>query len=148
MENSILNLIQHAEREIRRDSEDLTRLKSRYPGYDFVLVRDQANEKPTIPGETRAIKQELSSLEKDVLSIIDSDKTLEWTSRTVEAALRSRGLYRLPENDDAAMNAVSGALISLMDAKKIQRIHQGRGRDPHRYISIEENGKEATEVTS
>lgn len=148
MENSIHDLIRQAELEIQRDSEDIARLLKRYPGYDFVLVRNRPSNAPPISEESRIGGKKLTNLESSVLSIVDSDATVEWTSRSVREALGSSGLYKLPQADDAAMNAVSGALISLKNANRIVRVHEGRGRNPHRYVSMSTKEKEATEVTS
>jgi hypothetical protein len=127
--DNVIDLIEKAEREIKRDAEDLTRLKVRYPGYDFVRVEPA--------------KRQLSALETAILSLINFETEKEWTSRSVTTALRERPVS-LPENDDAAMNAVGGALIVLVCEKKIRRSHQGRGRDPHRYIAIGKGEQETT----
>jgi hypothetical protein len=131
MSTPILDLIQIAEKEIRRDSEDLTRLKQRYPGYDFVRVGN-AEDKPKVN-----IRQELSRLQQAVLGLIESSSFREWTSRAVLSELAAGGQVGFP-NDDAGMNAVGLALIALSEAGRITRTHQGRGRDPHRYTANRE----------
>jgi hypothetical protein len=78
----------------------------------------------------------LSAIEKAVLDVVDSAKDIEWTSRTAILALRAGSSFRLSENEDAAMNAVGLALTSLKDKHRITRVHEGRGRDPHRYKSV------------
>ena len=127
MSTPILDLIQVAEKEIRRDSEDITRLKQRYPGYDFVRVAPEENN----PAGADA-RPELSRVQTAVLALIESSSIREWTSRSVFTELTAGGQVSFP-NDDAGMNAVGLALIALAEAGKITRTHQGRGRDPHRY---------------
>jgi hypothetical protein len=126
------NPIEHAEKEIRRDREDLKRLKKRYPGFDFLPARNGsaaavAPPPPIIPSRS------LNALEQAVFDEMGSDLVEEWTSRSVAARLLKGTAYRLPESDEAAMNAVTLALASLKDLGKIERVHEGRGRDPHRY---------------
>lgn len=136
MSETVLDLIQIAEREIRRDSDDLARLKQRYPGYDFIRVAKED-------------KSELSELEKTVLGLINEQPDEEWTSRSVVTVIAAGRSYRLPEKDDAAMNAVAAALVALKDARRITRTHEGRGRDPHRYTAIKEvKDKEPAEAGS
>jgi hypothetical protein len=134
MSETFLNLIQTAEREIRRDSEDLTRLKQRYPGFDFVKVIKE--EKP----EANAVRPQMPRLQVSILGLIDSLSDREWTSRSVLTDLVDHGLVAFP-NDDAGMNAVGLALIALAESGRITRIHQGRGRDPHRYTAIKKEDK-------
>jgi len=137
--------IEQADKELHRDKEDLKRLKKRYPGYDFVPVDPKriAESKPQ-----REPKTEFSELELAVLSIVNSEMEKEWTSRLVIEILRVHGV-RLPEKEDAAMNAVGAALIELKDADKIRRSHEGKGRDPHRYSGIETEKEAASEeITS
>jgi hypothetical protein len=127
---SFLKVIDLAEREIRRDREDLERLKKRYPGYDFLQVNGTSvssvnREKP------------LSGIEQAILTVIESLPEQEWTSRSVVAAIRSGGIFLLANSDDAAMNAVTIALASLTETGRIRRTHQGSGRDPHRYQANE-----------
>ena len=126
------NAIEQAEREIQRDKDDLKRLKKRYPGYDFVAV-DPKKIAESHPQRTP--KTEFSPLELTVLGIVENAVDKEWTSRSVIEGLRVIG-FRLPEKEDAAMNAVGAALIELMEAEKILRTHEGKGRDPHRYCAI------------
>lgn len=141
MENG-LDIIKQAEREIRRDAEDLTRLKFRYPGYDFVKV-DQST---TQQANSQSSGVELSQLERDVIRVMHSmTPDTQWTSRTVVTGMQTQNL-RLPEKDDAAMNAVAYALVSLRDKKKIIRTHEGRGRDPHRYQLVQEDKVPSTET--
>jgi hypothetical protein len=73
-----------------------------------------------------------------ILDLIDSSPEREWTSRSVATEIRSGGAFRLPERDDAGMNAVAAALISLKEGGNIIRIYEGRGRDPHRYTSTKQ----------
>jgi DNA-binding transcriptional ArsR family regulator len=116
------SVIQAAEREIRRDTEDLTRLKDRYPGYDFVLVDN--------------VRPELSRVQVEILALIESSRDdIEWTSRKILTELAGR--VSIAGNDDVQMNAVTLALTALRDARKIRRVHEGRGRDPHRYKALE-----------
>ncbi len=136
MNETVSDLIQIAEREIRRDSEDLARLKQRYPGYDFVRV-----DTPRLPV--------LDELEVEILKLINNGSSTEWTSRSVLTALRLGGYHRLPNKVEAAMNAIAAALVSLRDAGKITRVHEGRGRDPHRYTTkLEEKNEEPAEAGS
>jgi hypothetical protein len=135
MDVASANPIVQAEQEIRRDREDLKRLKKRYPGYDFLPSR---NGSALIPAPTptpivQTQDRQLNALEQAVLDVVLCDVVQEWTSRTVVAALRGGTAYRLAESDEAAMNAVTLALVALKDLGKIQRVHEGRGRDPHRY---------------
>ena len=124
--------IEQAEKELQRDKEDLKRLKKRYPGHDFIPV----DPKRVADGKAqRQPKTEFSDLEMAVLSAVNSGMDKEWTSREVHEVLRLQNV-RLPENKDAAMNAIGAALIELKDADKILRSHEGRGRDPHRYSAI------------
>ncbi len=127
------DLIQAAEREIRRDSEDLSRLKRRYPGYDFILV-SKPNENLTV--DDRKPAPPLSIIQIGVLGVIESSSAREWTSRTVLTELTDHGQVSFP-TDEAAMNAVGLALAALAESGHIIRTHQGRGRDPHRYKAIE-----------
>lgn len=126
MSQATENPIELAEREIRRDSEDLARLKQRYPGYDFVRVTGSV--------VAPAIKETRPVLQVAILGIIDTSPEREWTSRSMLAALTEGGQVSFA-NDTAGMNAVGAALIAMADAGKIIRTHQGRGRDPHRYTS-------------
>lgn len=141
MSDTFLDLIQIAEQEIRRDSEDLTRLKQRYPGYDFVRVDQPAAHRVNVQSPSA----ELTQLERDVIRVMHSmTPGTVWTSRTVVTGMRTQNL-RLPEKDDAAMNAVGNTLIALADAGRITRTHQGRGRDPHRYtVNIETQDQQQT----
>lgn len=127
MSNTILDLIQIAEQEIRRDSEDLTRLKKRYPGYDFVRVGNDENNSTVSDA-----RPELSYAQRIILELIESSPFREWTSRTVFTELAAHGQIGFP-TDDAGMNAVGLALNALAETGRIKRIHHGRGRDPHRY---------------
>jgi len=136
MEKAILSIIEEAEREIRRDREDLERLKKRYPDYDFLPVTNGNMPLSGFIAEERS-NRPLSGVEQAVLSVVDSDLQQEWTSRSVVNGVRSMGIFRLSDNEDAAMNAVTLALSSLKDRQKITRTHEGRGRDPHRYKAIE-----------
>ena len=129
MSERVQDLIQAAEREIRRDSEDLARLKQRYPGFDFVRVEDVQNK----ADQTSA--QQPSYLQTAIEGLI-STSVQEWTSRAVFSELTSRGMVSF-NNQEAGMNAVALSLTALKDAGKIQRVHEGRGRDPHRYKAIE-----------
>jgi hypothetical protein len=126
---TMTNAIEQAEKEIQRDKDDLKRLKKRYPGYDFIPVEKSENHHQRTP------KTEFSALELAVLATVESDVNKEWTSRGVIENLRAIG-FRLPEKEDAAMNAVGSALIELMEAEKILRSHEGKGRDPHRYCAL------------
>jgi hypothetical protein len=132
MSETISDLIQTAEKEIRRDAEDLKRLKQRYPDFDFVRV-DGETGKPAVS----SVRPELSRVQAAVLGLIESSSFREWTSRSVLTELQAQRQASFP-NDDAAMNAVSLALIALAEAGKITRTHQGRARDPHRYTQIQE----------
>ena len=127
------DLIQAAEREIRRDSEDLARLKKRYPGYDFVLVSKPAEQ---LAVSTQKSAPPLSILQIGIIGLIESSSSREWTSRTVLTELTDHGQVSFP-TDEAAMNAVGLALAALAESGHIVRTHQGRGRDPHRYKAIE-----------
>jgi hypothetical protein len=131
MSATIQDLIQIAEKEIRRDSEDLTRLKQRYPDYDFVRVAKD-EDKPAV----NDVRPELSRVQTAVLGLIESSSSREWTSRAVLTELTAGGQVSFP-NNDAGMNAVGLALIALAEAGRITRTHQGRGRDPHRYTPNE-----------
>jgi predicted CoA-binding protein len=128
---AMTNAIEQAEREIQRDKDDLKRLKKRYPGYDFIPVDPKKSESPT----QRQPRTDFSELEMAVLAVVAIGVDKEWTSRSVVESLRSQG-YRLPEKEEAAMNAVGYALIELKDAEKILRSHEGKGRDPHRYCAL------------
>jgi hypothetical protein len=86
--------------------------------------------------ENPSSKDAMSALELKILETINASPDQEWTSRSTVEALKSVS-YRLPEKDEAAMNAVGYALIALKDAKKIVRIHEGKGRNPHRYVSTQ-----------
>jgi hypothetical protein len=134
MSETISNLIQAAEREIRRDSDDLTRLKLRYPGFDFVRVAKDDR------AAANAAQPELPILQLSILGLIESSSFREWTSRSVLTELVATEQVGFP-SDDAGMNAVGLALIALAEAGRITRTHQGRGRDPHRYTALkkEEN---------
>jgi hypothetical protein len=136
-----INPIEAAEREIRRDSDDLTRLKQRYPGYDFVFVGKDGN---LVTVQAKTVRGELSEMESVVLQLVNSSPETEWTSRSVLSAIQLGALVRLPEKPDAAMNAVGWSLIALMQAGRITRTHQGRGRDPHRYIANKREDKNET----
>jgi hypothetical protein len=131
------NPIEQAEKEIRRDREDLKRLKKRYPGFDFLPLKNGSVSTTPAPAQTittlQTTTRPLNALEQAVLDEMASDLVQEWTSRSVVAALRTGTAYRLAESDDAAMNAVTLALVSLRELDKIERVHEGRGRDPHRY---------------
>ena len=145
MVNGIMSYaIDQAEKELQRDKDDLKRLKKRYPGHDFVPVDSKraADGQPQRPPKT-----EFSDLELAVLTVVDGDMDREWTSRMVLDSLRLAG-SRLPEKEDAAMNAVGYALIELKDAEKIQRSHEGKGRDPHRYKALENEKEAPLEETS
>ena len=131
MGETIQDLIQIAEQEIRRDGEDLARLKLRYPEFDFVRVAKKG-DKPAANGA----RPDLSRVQLAVLGLIESSSFREWTSRAVFTELTTQGQFSFP-NDDAGMNAVGLALIALAEAGMITRTHQGRGRDPHRYIPNE-----------
>jgi hypothetical protein len=130
MSETISNLIQAAEREIRRDSEDLTRLKRRYPCFNFIRVA-QEEDGP----KANTARPELSYLQNSILGVIVNSTACEWTSRSVLTELTTHDLVGFP-SDDAGMNAVGLALTALSEAGQIMRTHQGRGRDPHRYTSI------------
>jgi hypothetical protein len=132
-----LDMIRQAEKEIQRDAEDLARLKLRYPGWDFVRV----DTSPSPQVITRNPRAEVAQIERDILRAMHSSPESEWTSRSVVQRMRDDNL-RLPERDDAAMNAVSYALMSLRDNQHITRIHEGRGRDPHRYKLVLEDKAE------
>jgi len=132
MSETFIDLIQKAEMEIRRDGEDLTRLKQRYPGYDFVRVTGEENN----PAGNDA-RPELSRLQTAVLGLIESSSIREWTSRTVFTELTAGGQISFP-NDAAGMNAVALALVALAETGRITRTHPGRGRDPHRYTANKE----------
>jgi hypothetical protein len=136
---TMTNAIELAEREIQRDKDDLKRLKKRYPGYDFVPVdpKKTAENQPQ-----RAPKTDFTDLELAVLAVVAVGVDKEWTSREVFESLRAQGV-RLPEKEEAAMNAVGAALIELKDADKILRSFEGKGRAPHRYSAILKE-KEAT----
>jgi len=138
MSETVLDLIQAAEREIRRDSDDLTRLKRRYPGYDFVRVATD-DSKP----HTEDARPPLSNMQISILGLIESSTDREWTSRSVLTDLTDHGLVSFP-SDDAGMNAVGLALIALAEAGEITRTHQGRGRDPHRYTAIKKEDRTET----
>lgn len=150
MDVSSSNPIEHAEREIRRDREDLKRLKKRYPGFDFLPVKN-GSAPATTPTQTIPTMQipqrSLNALEQAVLDEMASDLVQEWTSRSVAAALRAGTAYRLAESDEAAMNAVTLALVSLKDLGKITRVHEGRGRDPHRYKILKAGEALDAEIT-
>ena len=45
------------------------------------------------------------------------------------------------------MNAVTLALVSLKDLGKITRVHEGRGRDPHRYKILKAGEALDAEIT-
>ena len=136
--------IEIAERDIKRDKDDLKRLKKRYPGYDFVPTdpKKMAENQPQ-----HAPKTEFSELEMAVLAVVNTEVDKEWTSRSVIEILRVQAV-RLPEKDEAAMNAVGSALIELKDADKILRSHEGKGRDPHRYCAIPIEKEAAPEETA
>jgi len=135
-----MNAIEQAELELQRDKSDLKRLKKRYPGYDFVPVDPNKQSQHGQPAQPRT---EFSELELAVLSVVDSDPDKEWTSRAVFESLRAQH-SKLPEKEDAAMNAVGAALIELKTAEKIIRTFEGKGRLPHRYSAIRTAEKEAT----
>lgn len=141
MDNPFYGLIEQAKKEIRRDIEDLDRLKRRYPGYDFIAVSNREATPTAAPVQVAASKV-LSAIEQAALDVVASDPR-EWTSREVMTALRESGTYRLPDGNDAAMNSVGLALTALKDANLIQRVHDGRGRDPHRYRRLPATEKEA-----
>lgn len=124
------SVIQAAEREIRRDSEDLARLKRRYPGYDFVPV----TQAELLSTDAQPV---LSYAQRLALTLIESSPFREWTSRTVFTELSAHGKIDFP-SEDAAMNAIPLALAALTEMGKIRRVHEGRGRDPHRYTRITE----------
>ena len=129
-----LSPIEQAEREIQRDKDDLKRLKKRYPGYDFVRV-----DVPKVSISANGYAQNrvgVSEVESGVLEVINDNPDGEWTSRSMVEFLRVMDKTRLPEKDDAAMNAVGYALIALKEAGKILRVHEGKGRDPHRYKAL------------
>jgi hypothetical protein len=129
MSDTILDVIQIAEKEIRRDADDLTRLKQRYPGYDFVRV-DQSESAPA----RITPRPEPSRVQTAILGVIESSSFREWTSRSVLTELTASGQVGFP-TDEAGMNAVGLALIAMAEAGRITRTHQGRGRDPHRYTA-------------
>jgi hypothetical protein len=134
MDRLASNPIEQAESEIRRDREDLKRLKKRYPGFDFLPAKNGT----ALPTQTSLVQQEsparaINALEQAVLDEMASNPIEEWISRSVVARLRAGSAYRLAENDEAAMNSVALALVSLKELGKIERVHEGRGRDPHRY---------------
>jgi hypothetical protein len=128
---TMTNAIEQAEREIQRDKDDLKRLKKRYPGYDFIPVDPKKSENH----QQHTPKTEFSPLELAVWATVKSGVDKEWTSRSVIENLRALG-FRLPEKEEAAMNAVGSALIELMESEKILRSHEGKGRDPHRYCDL------------
>ncbi len=138
MATPVLNPIETAEREIRRDREDLERLKRRYPGYDLLPAANgtsapaAVSDRPVTP-----VRPSLNAIEQAVLTTVDSKPLLEWTSRQVIAKIRETVSFRLPEDDAAAMNYVGIALASLTEKGRIIRSHEGRGRDPHRYLSLQ-----------
>jgi hypothetical protein len=132
MDRVALSPIALAEMEIRRDREDLDRLKRRYPGYDFLLVGNGAAPS-SIPTPTLKSQRPLSGLEQAIFDVMSLARTEEWTSRRIVTTLNENQAFHLSENDDAAMNAVALALVSLRELGRIQRVHEGKGRDPHRY---------------
>jgi hypothetical protein len=142
----MIDAIEQAEKELKRDKDDLRRLKKRYPDYHFVPI-DPKSAPDSVSQRTQ--KKEFTELQLAVLGVVNSDVDKEWTSRMVTESLRALGSIRLPQNEDAVMNAVGYALIELRDADKILRSHEGKGRDPHRYCAIPIE-KEATpeETTS
>jgi hypothetical protein len=151
MANSAQNPIDNAEMEIRRDREDLKRLKRRYPGHDFLPVSKNGavsvvESKPAPVAAAVPAPPPLAALEQAVLAAINSQPNEEWTSRGVVMALRNNGSYRLADNADAALNAVGIALASLTEKERIIRSHEGRGRDPHRYLSVQAAETEAPEI--
>lgn len=131
MSATFQDLIHTAEKEIRRDSEDLSRLKQRYPGYDFVRVAKEVDT-----STVNDVRPVLSRLQTAILALFKSSAAREWTSRAVLTELTAQGQANFP-NDDAGMNAVGLALIALAETGRITRTHQGRGRDPHRYTPNE-----------
>jgi hypothetical protein len=149
VDTSPSNPIEQAEKEIRRDRDDLKRLKKRYPGYDFLPAKN--GSVPITPTTAHAAIQatprQLSALEQAVLDAMASDGAEEWTSKSVVAALRAGTAYRLAQNDEAAMNAVTLALASLRELGKIERVHEGRGRDPHRYKVLKATSETQTGAT-
>jgi hypothetical protein len=148
MASSVQNPIDIAEGEIRRDREDLDRLKRRYPGYDFLPSNNGSSASAAAAVVTQRATiyprpiASLSAIEQAILSTVDSEPNEEWTSRGIIMRIRSNGSYRLANNEDAALNAVGIALASLVEKERILRSHEGRGRDPHRYTSILSTEKE------
>jgi hypothetical protein len=120
-----LDTIRQRELELRRDQDDLERLKTRYPGYDFVPVAKPSEVTDIFTGETST---PLSVFDEAVLDTVNSQDQ-EWHSRSVMDAMRSAG-KRISESDDAAMNAIAIALPLLTERGLIERVHVGR---PHRY---------------
>ena len=55
--------------------------------------------------------------------------------------LTSTGQITFSVSEDVAMNAVGLALTALLDAGRIARTHQGKGRDPHRYTAVKKEDK-------
>lgn len=148
MDISSSSPIEHAEREIRRDREDLKRLKKRYPGFDFLPVKNGSPLPAPVPAAQtittpQVPQRSLNALEQAVLDEMTSDLVEEWTSRSVVTGLRAGTAYRMAESDEAAMNSVTLALLSLRELGKIERVHEGRGRDPHRYKILAAIEKEA-----
>ena len=86
------------------------------------------DEKP-LSGIENFILTKIRTVEHD--SPFDS---IEWTSATVKDLLVKNN-YQLPANPDAVSNAISQALNSLTANGLLERVHVGRGRDPHRYKS-------------
>jgi len=148
MASSVQNPVDVAEREIRRDREDLERLRRRYPGYDLLpSANDASASAPAIVAAPRAAIAprpitSLSAIEQAILNTVNSEPDEEWTSRGIILRIRNSGSYRLADSDDAALNAVGIALASLVEKERILRFHEGRGRDPHRYISVLSTEKE------
>src|ERR1700691_5795872 len=108
MATPVQNPIDTAEREIRRDREDLARLQRRYPGYDFLPTSNGTTASIAVSSQTTTPEASvyLSAIEQAVLGAVNAAPGSEFTSRTVIEALRTSGSYRLSENDDAAMNHV------------------------------------------
>ena len=144
----LTDLLLNAERDLKRDAEELARLKTRYPGFDFVRMEmDEGSRIQTFAKTSRSSNPEL---EEAIVDRLQVEHDVQWTSRTLYKVLANyAGL--LPQREDTAMNAIGFALIALTERKAILRIHEGRGRDPHRYMAIPSedvsaNEKETTDM--
>ena len=115
-------------------------------GFDFLPAKNGSISTSALAPTTvpQTPSRSLNALEQAILDEMASDAVEEWTSKSVVTALRSGDAYRLADSADVAMNAVTLALASLKELGKIKRVHEGRGRDPHRYKITAAIEKEAT----